>query len=62
MKNKSKERKLWKQVKYRLNSSYRGLFARKLVDSKEQVGSLLIGIWVKLCDWMMLLTQSKTAS
>ena len=47
MKNKSKKRRLWEQVKYRLNSTYRGMVVRMMVGSKEQVGGLLIGCMSK---------------
>ncbi len=43
MKNKSKREIMETSKTDRLNSAYRGMVVRRMVDSEEQVGSLLIG-------------------
>lgn len=54
--------------KNRLNSDYRELFIRMMVDSKEVDFSIIhrvnrkfidLGCGLKLCDWAMVATQSK---
>ena len=52
MKNKSKKRRLWEQVKYRLNSTYRGMVVRMMVGSKEADLSIIHRANRKFIDWV----------